>query len=665
MKISKVEFENFRNFRDRCRIDFPTDGRVTIIYGPNGVGKTTLHQLFQWIFYGEVHFNKTASNKMYNLDYEQSIGFKKKFSVVGVVDFEHPNKYGVIEYYSLRREWIYQKEQYDSKVIDRKFRLSKLIGDDWKTVSDDPDLLVEKFLPSGLSQYFFFDGESMIADLNQKGRDSAKALRKALYSIFDLDIYEQAVVHIGTQSSGTSTVLGKLYLSRAENSTNADIVIARGNYNQELKKVEQLEKRVNDCKDAIARNKAEAQDLSEKIGSNPSQEQLEKRRKSARDAIKTIENAIQREMKSFGTTVMANYPNLMISRVVEEAQYRIGLKIEDEKLLPGLRKELVISLLGESTCLCGNPIHDKERAALESLLKMFPPLSYKYIYDQFKNNAARWAAAYDSDILLKHLNAIFGYRDQIETLHKQIHDIDEEQKQGENVDTLIAQRAKVEEAQRFWQGELSKANKDLGLHEQLKKQRKKKLDELMAANNSNKDIDLQIQVMEGVRLYFESALKSSAKHYSDTLRCAIQDLLGMMLTSTRQVSMTEKFELSVKDSFGDEAKSEGQFAVVSFAYIGGIFKLLEAIPALRGKGYPLILDGPFSKLDVIQRQNVINTIPDYAPQVILFSKDDITDCFAEEKLGGVWTIYSNAERNVSYVEEGYNPEVFRLDGTEV
>ena len=44
MKISKVEFQNFRNFRDHCELTFPTDGSVTVIYGPNGVGKTTLHQ---------------------------------------------------------------------------------------------------------------------------------------------------------------------------------------------------------------------------------------------------------------------------------------------------------------------------------------------------------------------------------------------------------------------------------------------------------------------------------------------------------------------------------------------------------------------------------------------------------------------------------------------
>ena len=119
MKISKVEFENFRNFRDYCCIDFPTDGSVSVIYGPNGVGKTTMHQLFQWIFYGEVHFNKTASNKMYNLDFEDAASYHQLFSVLGIIEFEHPDKDGHVEYYRLRREWRYRKEQYDSKIIEK------------------------------------------------------------------------------------------------------------------------------------------------------------------------------------------------------------------------------------------------------------------------------------------------------------------------------------------------------------------------------------------------------------------------------------------------------------------------------------------------------------------------------------------------------------------
>ena len=91
----------------------------------------------------------------------------------------------------------------------------------------------------------------------------------------------------------------------------------------------------------------------------------------------------------------------------------------------------------------------------------------------------------------------------------------------------------------------------------------------------------------------------------------------------------------------------------SFAYIGGILKLLQEEEKLSHKEFPLILDGPFSKLDPEQRQNVIDTIPEFAPQVILFSKDDLSDVINEEKVGRIWTIQSNAEKNVAVVKEGY------------
>ena len=83
MKISKIEYENFRNFREHGEIRCSTDGKVTIIYGKNGDGKTTLHQLFQWVFYGQVHFNKTTTDRLYNLQYESDSTTGIRFTCFG------------------------------------------------------------------------------------------------------------------------------------------------------------------------------------------------------------------------------------------------------------------------------------------------------------------------------------------------------------------------------------------------------------------------------------------------------------------------------------------------------------------------------------------------------------------------------------------------------
>ena len=177
-------------------------------------------------------------------------------------------------------------------------------------------------------------------------------------------------------------------------------------------------------------------------------------------------------------------------------------------------------------------------------------------------------------------------------------------------------------------------------------------DELTKNTEVNKIISTKIEIMKAVANYFSNKLDTAANEYSKKLEENIQILLNSMLTSKRNVSVSKEFAVRVTDSFNDESKSEGQFAVVSFAYIGGILKMLKDDKNLKDKEYPLVLDGPFSKLDTDQRQNVVNMLPKFAPQVIVFSKDDLHNVIDPESIGRVWTIQSNEEKNIAIIEEG-------------
>lgn len=150
MRIDKIEFENFRNFKEHGEIKCSTDGKVTIIYGKNGDGKTTLHQLFQWVFYGQVNFNKTTTNRLYNLQYENECSFGDVFQVMGCIDFEHGG-----EKYSLKRTYTYKKGLNDSEKIAEDLSLQHMDSDyNWRRI-EKPKEIIEKLLPSGLSDYFF------------------------------------------------------------------------------------------------------------------------------------------------------------------------------------------------------------------------------------------------------------------------------------------------------------------------------------------------------------------------------------------------------------------------------------------------------------------------------------------------------------------------------
>ena len=648
MRISRIEFENFRNFKDYGKIRCSTDGKVTIIYGKNGDGKTTLHQLFQWVFYGQVHFNKTTTDRLYNLQFEREQAYGATFDVMGRIDFEHD---GI--QYSLTRTYKYKKGLDDSTKIGEDFSLNQRDEDfNWKRV-ERPKEVIEKMLPSGLSEYFFFDGESMIADLRVKGRDSAGKLRKALYSMFDLDVLEVAINHIGRTDLRT-TVLGKLYLSKGTIGSGSEISTLKFN-------IEQAQGRIDDYTERLERAKTEKEEkkqliaeISEKIGGTKSKAEYEARRKELRAQREVFLKNAEAQESAFGKAVMDMFPFLLLSKTVEDAKHKIHMKAATSKLPTGVTKALITYLLKDTTteCICGQPLCEEQREHIRKYLADLPP-SYTYLYNEFTAKAKRWSEGYDKSRVEEHIRMVLENNEKAHECDVKIRELDEAEKKSPDIENLVVDRQKAEEDVRELDDKIIKIETELRKLDILLKKYMKEYDRLTSQIGEVVKVNNKIAIMEEVLEHFKARLSSESVTYSHRLEENIQSLINEMLTSKRSVSVSREFAVRVTDSFGDESKSEGQFAVVSFAYIGGILKMLRSEEHLSAKEYPLVLDGPFSKLDPDQRQNVIDMIPKFAPQVILFSKDDLHGIFKEDNIGRVYTIVSNDEKNIAKVEEGH------------
>ena len=649
MKIQRIEFENFRNFQEHGEIKCSTDGKVTIIYGKNGDGKTTLHQLFQWILYNEMHFNKTTTDRLYNLKFEQEQEFGAVFEVMGRIDFEHSGRL-----YSVSRLVRFKKGFPDTERISESFSLVQMDDDNnWKTV-DNADEVIEKLLPRGLSEYFFFDGESMIADLRVKGKDSASKLKKALYSMFDLDILDSAIAHIGNTDLKT-TVLGKLYLSKGNISSGNEIANLKAN----IERAENRKQELEDKKLGFIKEKKDANTLitsiSEKIGSTKSKSEYEKIRKDLKKQRDVFLNNAKTAQEDFGEAIMDMVPQLFISKAVQDAKKILSLKVSESELPTGLNKALLNHLLSEENCncICGHKLTDKERDHLRYYFYLMPPKSFASVYHDFARTAKSWGKIFDPDRLEKYIKSVYENNENAAKCDNDIKEHDEEEKKSSDIEDLVITRQKAEDKVNECDENITQLEIEIKKLDIYTKNNKKQFDALTKDSAHGKEVLRQIEIMEKVKESFIDKLSEESSSYSQKLEDNIQDLLNQMLTSKRIVNVSEEFAVRVMDSYKDESKSEGQFAVVSFAYIGGILKLLQSEEHLADKEYPLVLDGPFSKLDPDQRQNVVNTIPEFAPQVIIFSKDDLQDVFDKEKIGRVWTIQSNDEKNAASVKEGY------------
>lgn len=537
MKISKIEFQNFRNFKDRCSIKCSTDGKVTIIYGLNGDGKTTLHQLFQWIFYDEIHFNKTANDKLYNLVYERELDYGEEFSVWGSIDFECND-----EFYSLRREWIYKKELNDSRKVSEDLSLMKKdSSNNWNTV-DHPEIIIDEILPPGLAEYFFFDGESMLADLRVKGRDSANKLKRALYSMFDLDIYEEAVNHIGSSDRKT-TVLGHLFLSKT--STNdTETKGMKANIDNTQNKIDSLEKSLEEMRQEKSDKEDFIKSASEEIGGTLSKKHYEQRRtdlkKQRDDILKNLDFA----KSDFGQVVIKEVPKIFAAKALRYNAHKIDMECEKNRLIPGVKPRLIESLLKADTCICGRPLSEKEYDYLQNYRNLLPPRSYVDSYSSFENTLSYFENGYEVAEFYTPIKRSLDYLEQAQGCDSDISKVDAAEKNSDSgVQQLIEDRQAAEDRVSFLTIKIEENASQLKIYQAHLRSLMKKFEQQTESAGQNEVINRKIALMESVRGQFERTLQESATEYSEKLQEQIQLMLNEMLTSKRNVSVTPDFLL--------------------------------------------------------------------------------------------------------------------------
>ena len=106
MKIKKAIINNFRCFHGlQTTIEFETEGKITLIYGMNGAGKTSMLDFFNWVFYGvepkdKDEKGKIINNYLYNTSSMEKLQTPGDLSVSGTVVFTHKD----VEYKLIREK---------------------------------------------------------------------------------------------------------------------------------------------------------------------------------------------------------------------------------------------------------------------------------------------------------------------------------------------------------------------------------------------------------------------------------------------------------------------------------------------------------------------------------------------------------------------------------
>ncbi|CCN82730.1 Putative ATPase involved in DNA repair-like protein [Vibrio nigripulchritudo SFn27] len=346
MKLIKLEISNFRQFYGKQSIEFavdPTCG-VTLIHGENNGGKTALLNALRWCLYEETTENLLDPENLLNK--HAAAEGTNTFTVS--VQLEHENRLLEVKRVQIKKSsssvlHVYEIE--DGCYAER--------------AEDNPNTLINTFLPKEMSQYFFYQGEGT-GTLNSQNDFSH--IKDAIEKVLGLTVAKTTLRHLSTVKTNYQKDL-KQY------DTNNQIETLLSNKDNLVSGLDrdkaQLEKKQNELESAEKEYEALVGQL-HRFDKTAIEDKLKLRQQKS-----DLLTGYERDYKRLLSDKITKAPGWALSTYSQRLSSVDLTPINTEELNKSLRytvdKQLLREIMDNNECICGS--HVESGSVAEKLLE--------------------------------------------------------------------------------------------------------------------------------------------------------------------------------------------------------------------------------------------------------------------------------------------------------
>ncbi|EPK0683042.1 AAA family ATPase [Klebsiella pneumoniae] len=362
MKLIRLEINNFRQFYGKQSIDFAVDPErgVTLIHGENNGGKTALLNALRWCLYEETTENLLDPKNLLN-KHAESQG-KNTFSVS--IQLEHENR--LLDVRRIQDKNNGSSNLHVYEIIDGCYA---------EKAEENPNTLINTFLPKEMSQYFFYQGEGTGTLSSQ---NDFSHIKDAIEKVLGLTVAKTTLRHLSAVKSSYQKDL-KQY------DTNNEIDILLTNKDNLASSLEHdkmlLEKIQRELEVAEKEYENQIGKLA-RFDKTTIDEQL-KLRKQKTELLSDYE----RQYKQFMSEKISKTPDWALRTFSQKLASFDVSAINTEELNKSLRytvdRQLLREIVHNNECICGTHIEKDSSAArlLEELGKhaVDPDLKHRWV----------------------------------------------------------------------------------------------------------------------------------------------------------------------------------------------------------------------------------------------------------------------------------------------
>ena len=620
--INNVKITNFRCYYGTSSLSFNSDGKITLIYGDSGYGKSSFLQFFRWMFYSDYDFGKNDDKPLFNVAAYNELSVGESVEVSGQIDFEH---LGVSYRLNRSQHWSVALKMKNATMQKSDWKL-QVLGEDggYHPFTGDIANKINSILPKELSKYFLLDGE--------RSRDivlNSGELKKAIYSLFGIDAYNEAITHIGYRNAKNS-VLGHYAGLLAANTTQT---VGKMSITDMQEAIQELNEIIEDMKAKrkevmaeIEQKNSRRDEILKTLGAAASKGNLDSLIKATQRTIKENESKIIVLQHNIGNLFYKTYPYLFLAQIASDSSVVLRKKNLEyasnyHNVFENLKKNLLEEIIEKNTCVCGRELDDKSRDWINGIINIMPPDSYVYQFGQFVSKAKGKIKLSQTETMAyeSYTNQIAQLEDENRKLEDQVQEkLDELKRLNEAkdlVDELEKIKSDIQSLNTLKAGYEGKIAQKKQIYDMSNKQLKTALENSKVSGKYNERLDF----FESVVSLLKAERDIKEEQVKVTLNSCVRDIFKKLTTQTELDADKIQF---VNDDFSLRTTylTGGQLAVDVYSYVIGIIKALQECNMDNNEN-PIIVDAPFAFTGNIQSEHIFKTLPTVSKQTVLLTLD--------------------------------------------
>lgn len=622
MLIHNVKITNFRCYYGTSSLTFNSDGKITLIYGDSGYGKSSFLQFFRWMFYGDYYFGSNNDKPLFNIAAYNECKTVENVEVSGQIDFEH---LGVS--YRLNKTQLFSIAiRMNNSTLQKTDWKLQILGEDggYHPFAGDLANKINSILPKELSKYFLLDGE--------RSRDivlNSGELKKAIYSLFGIDAYNEAITHIGSRNAKFS-VLGHYAGLLAANTTqmvgNMSITDMQEATQELYETIEEMKAKRKEVMATIEQKNARRDEIFKILGAVSSKGNIESLIKANQRTIKDNESKIITCQHNIGNLFYRSYPYLFLAEIASKSSTVLRKKNLEyasnyRNVFENLKKDLLKEIIEKNMCVCGRELDDESRNRINGIIDIMPPGSYVYEFGQFVSKAKNRIKKAQTDTM--------GYESLTSTIAKleeeNRHLDDEIHEKLEELKRLNDSKDLVEELEQI-KLDIEKLNREKAGYEgkiaqkkQIYEMSNKQLNAALKNSKVSGQFAEKIEFFEQVADLLKKERDAREIQVRATLNLCVREIFKKLTTQTELDADRIQFvnnDFSLRTTY----LTGGQLAVDVYSYVIGIIKALQECKMDNNEN-PIIVDAPFAFTGNIQSEHIFKTLPTVSKQTILLTLD--------------------------------------------